>query len=67
MSLENLSPEEELRLQAEFDRISRELDSPEAVARLDAAINAKLLPEIREHQRFLAESRALAHSHVVYR
>jgi hypothetical protein len=57
--------DERKRLEAEFARLSRELDSPEGVAQTDARVRKALESEMREHELFLAQSREVANKRTV--
>ncbi|MBI5654846.1 hypothetical protein HZC53_04320 [Candidatus Uhrbacteria bacterium] len=62
-----MDDETRARIEAEFNRIREELDSPEGQRRS----MARVMPEIRkaalEHRAFLARSKARAHTRKVYR
>lgn len=62
-----LDEEDKAKIQAEFNRIREELDSPEGQRRSLARVMPEILKAAREHRAFLARSKARAHTRVIYR
>ncbi len=54
-------------IQAEFERIRAELDSPEGQERAEAETRRQLRKAAEEHRAFLARSKARAHTRKIYR
>lgn len=55
------------KIQAEFERIRAELDSPEGQRRCLARVMPVIRKAAEEHRAFLARSKARAHTRKVYR
>ncbi len=62
-----MDEETKTKIQAEFDRIRAELDSPEGQERAEAVTRQQLRKAAEEHHAFLARSKARAHTRVIYR
>ncbi|MDQ7815299.1 MAG: hypothetical protein RDU25_05870 [Patescibacteria group bacterium] len=64
-----MEPDEETKkkIQAEFDRIRAELDTPEGQERAEAETRRQIRKAAEEHRAFLARSKARAHTRKVYR